>query len=104
MLILQRIAEAAGPGTTLLIVERVVADHDASAVAAMSDLNMMVNTGGAERTVSEWRALTWSAGFQMTGTVDIGAGWYVIETSTTRSEGAQTQSEPHAAGSAADSP
>ena len=54
--ILQTVAEAAGPGTTLLIVDRVVADHTPAASVVMSDLNMMVNTGGAERTVSEWRA------------------------------------------------
>jgi len=45
----------------------------------MSDLNMMVKTGGAERTMSEWSALTEAAGFEITGTVDIGLGWSVIE-------------------------
>jgi hypothetical protein len=77
--ILQRVAEAADRGATLLIVERVVADRDPSAIGVMSDLNMMVNTGGAERTLSEWHALAESGGFAMTGTVDIGAGWHVIE-------------------------
>jgi hypothetical protein len=43
--------------------------------------NMMVNTGGAERTESEWRALAVSGGFEMTGAVDIGLGWHVIEMS-----------------------
>lgn len=81
--ILRRTAEVAVSGTTLLIVERVVADRDPTAVSVMSDLNMMVNTGGAERTTSEWRALTRSGGFEMTDTVDIGAGWHVIEAQRT---------------------
>jgi hypothetical protein len=79
--ILQRVREVAEPGTVLLLVERMVADNDPSAIAVMSDLNMMVNTGGAERTVTEWRALAESGGFEMTGTVDIGLGWHVVETS-----------------------
>jgi hypothetical protein len=82
------VAEAAAPRTALLIVERVVADRDPGAVAVMSDLNMMVNTGGAERTSSEWRALARTGGFQMTGTVEIGAGWHVIEAAALGAAGA----------------
>ena len=85
--ILRRVAEVAGRGAILLIVERIVADRDPAAVGVMSDLNMMVNTGGAERTESEWQALAESGGFEMTGTVEIGAGWHVVEMSTTRAEG-----------------
>lgn len=48
----------------------------------MSDLNMMVNTSGAERIVSEWRALAELGGFEVTGMVDIGLGWSVIEASS----------------------
>ena len=95
--ILQTVAEAAGPGTTLLIVDRVVADHTPAASVVMSDLNMMVNTGGVERTVSEWRALAESGGFEMTGTVDIGAGWHVIEASTTRTTGTPPGERPEGA-------
>jgi O-methyltransferase domain len=44
--LLHRIGEASQPGAALLFVERTLADVDPSPVAAMSDLNMMVNTGG----------------------------------------------------------
>jgi hypothetical protein len=81
--VLQQVADAAGLGATLLIVERVVADRDPPAIAVMSDLNMMVNTGGVERTMGEWRALTKSGGFDVVGQVDIGAGWSVVETTVT---------------------
>jgi hypothetical protein len=77
--ILQRVRDACEPETALLIVERVVDDADPSPVAAMSDLNMMVNTGGRERTTSEWRALFEASGFELRGTVDIGLGWFVVE-------------------------
>jgi O-methyltransferase domain/Dimerisation domain len=77
--ILQRVHEASEPGAALLIVERVLADVDPSPVAAMSDLNMMVNTGGAERTTTEWMVLIQAGGFELTRSVDIGLGWSVLE-------------------------
>ena len=81
--ILQRVRDAAKTGAALLVVERIVGDADPSLVAVMSDLNMMVNTGGAERTMSEWRALLDAGGFEVSGAVDIGLGWFVIEASRT---------------------
>ena len=45
----------------------------------MSDLNMMVNTGGAERTTTEWRILLQAGGFELTQSIDIGLGWSVLE-------------------------
>ena len=81
--ILQRVHDATTRGAALLIVERVVGDIDPSLVAAMSDLNMMVNTGGVERTTSEWNALIDAGGFELTATIDIGLGWFVIEATRT---------------------
>ena len=95
--ILRRVAEVAGPGTTLLIVERVMVDRDPAVVAVMSDLNMMVNTGGAERNLGEWQALAESGGFQVTGTVEIGFGWHVIEASTMRTDKTPPGERPAAA-------
>jgi hypothetical protein len=60
----------------------------------MSDLNMMLNTGGAERTASEWRALAEAGGFHMTGTVEIGAGWHVVELTTARAADAPPSGAP----------
>jgi hypothetical protein len=77
--IMRRIREATSSTSIVLIVERIVDDAEPSAIAAMSDLNMMVNTGGQERSVGQWRALTNAAGFEITRSVDIGFGWSVIE-------------------------
>jgi len=81
--ILQRVRNASEPETALLIVERVVDDADPSPTATMSDLNMMVNTGGTERTMREWHAVIEAGGFAVTDTVDIGLGWSVIEATRT---------------------
>lgn len=81
--ILQQVREASEAGTAVLIVERVVSETEPSPIAAMSDLNMMVNTGGRERTMSEWKALLAAGGFELTGSVDIGIGWFVVEASPT---------------------
>jgi O-methyltransferase domain/Dimerisation domain len=77
--ILRRLREAAGPGTVLLIVERVVGDPVPSPAVGLSDLNMMVMTGGMERTVDEWRELARAGGFALGPTVEIGLGWHVLE-------------------------
>ena len=77
--LLHRVHEASQPGAALLIVERTLADVDPSPVAAMSDLNMMVNTGGAERTTTQWKLLLEEAGFELTQSIDIGVGWSVLE-------------------------
>jgi DNA-binding PadR family transcriptional regulator len=77
--ILQQIREATSATSKLLIVERIVTDREPSAIAAMSDLNMMVNTGGQERSIEQWRALADAARFELTRTIDIGFGWSVIE-------------------------
>jgi hypothetical protein len=77
--LLQQIHMASQPGAALLIVERTLADVDPSPVAAMSDLNMMVNTGGAERTTTQWMVLIQAGGFEVVRSVDIGLGWSVLE-------------------------
>jgi len=77
--LLRAIHDACQPGAALLIVERTLADVDPSPVAAMSDLNMMVNTGGAERTITEWTALIEAGGFKLSRSLDIGLGWSVLE-------------------------
>src|SRR5262249_10934499 len=65
--ILQRCRAAARRGAVLLIIETVSpARFDASALSrghAYGDVNMMVNTGGRQRTETEFRALLAAAGF-----------------------------------------
>jgi hypothetical protein len=55
--------KAMAPGSTLLIVERVIGLPDATSLAGDWDLHMLVNTGGVERTLDEYVALLRRAGF-----------------------------------------
>lgn len=77
--ILERVRDSTKPGTALLIVERALVEQHAGPLAAMSDLNMMLMTGGKECTLTQWRALTDGSGFAITDTVDVGAGSWVID-------------------------
>jgi hypothetical protein len=77
--ILQRVHDAAGPDGVVLIVERLLDGPGAALIGALSDLNMMVMTGGRERTLDSWRELADRGGFEVTGTVELGAGWWVVE-------------------------
>jgi predicted O-methyltransferase YrrM len=77
--ILERIREAVDPGSVVLIVERLLDGPGAAVVGALSDLNMMVMTGGRERTLEQWRELADRSGFEISGTVALDAGWWVIE-------------------------
>lgn len=61
--ILTACRKAMEPGTTLLIVERVIGLPDEHSLAVDWDLHMMVNTGGAERTLDEYETLLSRAGF-----------------------------------------
>lgn len=49
----------------LLVIERVVAPPNEGLEGKLSDLNMLVNAGGRERTEGEFAALLDSAGFQL---------------------------------------
>lgn len=68
--ILRRIREAIGADGTLLVVEPVMPDAPAGStdvlMMVMSDLNMLVCTGGKERTEAEFRALLTASGFTLT--------------------------------------
>ncbi len=65
--ILRSIADAAEPGTTLLIGEMVLPDDPrANPQAYLMDINMLAATGGRERTAAEYAALLDATGFTLT--------------------------------------
>jgi orsellinic acid C2-O-methyltransferase len=68
--VLVRVREAMPAGATLLVVEPVMPDTPSPSpdvlMMVMSDLNMLVCTGGRERTEAEFRALLTGAGFALT--------------------------------------
>jgi len=57
--------EALPPGGRLLVVEMVVPPGNAFSVAKLLDMEMMVVTGGRERTEEEYRSLLEAAGFTL---------------------------------------
>jgi hypothetical protein len=73
--ILRNCRKAMRPAATLLLVERVLpAMIEQEAVGHMfySDINMMVNTSGKERTEAEFRDLYDAAGFDLTDVIPTG--------------------------------
>ena len=60
-----------GLGVRLAIVERLLDAPGAGVEASLSDLNMLVNTGGRERTSDDYATLLRSAGLGMQSTVTV---------------------------------
>jgi orsellinic acid C2-O-methyltransferase len=67
-LILSACRRASGPGARILLLERLLPEQVSSSPtdlnAVMTDLQMMVQLGGRERTVAEYRALLDQSGFE----------------------------------------
>jgi hypothetical protein len=83
MAILKNCRRAMGEQGKLLLIERLmptrVEPSVASQTVALSDLNMLVNTGGCERTEAQYRALFEGAGFTLTHITPTQSPMHVIE-------------------------
>jgi len=81
--LLDNCRRAAAPTTRLLIIETVVPDEIGTSVddrwMASADLNMLIATGGRERTENEYRALLRAAGFEVAAIVPTASGLSIIE-------------------------
>ena len=81
--ILRNVHRAMAPNATLLLVELVfpvrLDQTPKSRIIAGSDVNMLVNNGGRERTESEFEALFEAAQFELTRVVPTRSLWRVIE-------------------------
>ncbi len=65
--ILKNLAKSAPSGSRLLIVETLIEEDDNQpSLSKIMDLNMLVMTGGRERTASEYAALFERSGFELT--------------------------------------
>ena len=74
--ILARAREALPAGGTLYVVEMVL--DDSSGAGGLLDLNLLVMTGGAERTEAQFRGLLNRAGFELLDVTETGAVSWVI--------------------------
>ena len=63
----------------LLVIEMVIPDDNRPSPAQLIDLNMLVMTGGQERTASEYGALMARAGFRLTRLIQTGSPYQVLE-------------------------
>ena len=77
--ILQRCREAIGANGTLIVIERIIASPNEGPDGKFSDLNMLVEPGGQERTAEEFDALFASASFRLTKLISTGTRFSVIE-------------------------
>jgi hypothetical protein len=81
--ILKRCHEAGG--TKLLVVERLLSEKigPQDLGTLLSDLNMLVNPGGRERTVAEYSELFEQGGFRYERTIDIPPQFHILEATST---------------------
>ena len=79
--ILRNCRNALTPNGKVLLIEAVVEPGPATAFSKMMDLNMLVMTGGRERTEPEYRALLQAAGLTLTRIVPTHTAMSVIEAS-----------------------
>ncbi len=79
LVILRNVRAAAGPGTTLLLLEFVIPDHDRDFMGKWADLEMMLVAGGRERTAAQFRSLLAQAGFRMNRTVQTASPFSFVE-------------------------
>lgn len=79
-LILERVRAAMAAGAELLVVERVLRENPGPEDLddVLSDLNMMVNNGGGERTRDEFGSLLESAGFRLEGVTPTGTTSQIV--------------------------
>ena len=68
--ILKVVRNAIAPDGRLLLLETMLRPGQHSLYPLLSDLNMMLRTGGCERTEEEYRAIYRAAGFELTRTVE----------------------------------
>jgi hypothetical protein len=77
--ILRACREALPPGGRVLIVEMLVPEEIRPDFVMLMDLNMLVMTGGRERTASEFGKLLSQAGFEMTRVIPTHSPFFLME-------------------------
>jgi hypothetical protein len=77
--ILKNLAKSAKSGAKLLLVETVVEENDAPSMSKIMDLNMLVMTGGKERTATEYAALFEQTGFKLTNVYPTPSPLQIVE-------------------------
>jgi hypothetical protein len=77
--ILRNVRAAAAPGTTLLLVETVIPEHDREYLGKWTDMEMLIGLAARERSEAEYRRLYEQAGFRLTRVVETASPFSVVE-------------------------
>ncbi len=77
--ILRNIRAAAGPDTTLLLVEAVIPEHDREFLGKWIDMEMLIGIAARERTAAEYRKLYQEAGFRLTNVVPTASPFSLVQ-------------------------
>jgi ubiquinone/menaquinone biosynthesis C-methylase UbiE len=77
--ILRNCRQAMNPGGKLLVIEMVIPTGNENHIGKLFDLNMLVMTGGRERTEEDFRTLYQKAGFRLTRVVRTESPFCIIE-------------------------
>jgi hypothetical protein len=77
--IMQACRRAASDDAALLMIERDLGAPNEAPAAKLSDLNMLVNPGGRERSLDEYTALLDAAGFRLVAATPTASGFSVFE-------------------------
>jgi hypothetical protein len=72
MRILSNCERAVDEHTILLIIEMMIQDGNASSLAKLMDIEMLVMGGGKERTKEEFECLLKKSGFSLTSSISLG--------------------------------
>jgi SAM-dependent methyltransferase len=79
--LLERCRAALAPGGRMVVIETLVPDHNRPEMVHLMDLNMLVMTGGLERTEAEYAALFARAGLRLSRAVPTSGPFSVLEAS-----------------------
>lgn len=77
--ILRKIHTAAKVGTTVLVIEFVIPDHNREHLGHWTDLEMLLTQAGRDRTAAEYRSLLETAGFRVTRVVPTASPLSLVE-------------------------
>ncbi len=77
--ILKNLARSAPIGAKLLLIESVVEEDDSPSMSKIMDLNMLVMTGGRERTATEYAELFDKTGFKLTNVIPTPSPTQIVE-------------------------
>ena len=78
-MILENCRKAMKPASKLLIIEMIIPAGNGPSMAKLLDLEMLVMTGGKERTEEEFRSLIDSAGLNLEKSITLNEDLFVLE-------------------------